>query len=191
MPDNPTIEERLRAGEVTDEQVNAAVSAYPGRAWRMMCGQSPRRDAYRSHIRAAKLPRSVPMIRPVLAIAACAALIGPAWAQAAKTIERAVAPGKQIRVLAVPNIKKDCSLGPQPEVKVTGAPKNGSLTQRAGRMKTPATYRCPNVEAQVQAVFYESKPGFSGTDEVTVEIKGSDGNTIVRTIKLKVGDAKR
>lgn len=127
------------------------------------------------------------MIRPVLALAACTLMAGPALAQAAKTIERSVAPGKQIRLLAVPNVKKDCSLGPQPEVKVTAPPKNGSLVQRAGRMKTPPTYRCPNVEAQVQAVFYESKAGFTGTDEVIVEIKGTDGNTFVRTIKLKVG----
>jgi hypothetical protein len=127
------------------------------------------------------------MIRPVLALAACTLMAGPALAQAAKTLERSVAPGKQIRLIAVPNVKKDCSLGPQPEVKVTAPPKNGALIQRSGRMKTPATYRCPNLEAQVQAVFYESKAGFSGTDEVTVEIKGADGNTAVRTIKLKVG----
>ena len=78
--------------------------------------------------------------------------------------------GKQIRLIAVPNLKKDCSLGPQPEVKVTTPPKNGALVQRAGKVKTPATYRCPNVEANVQAVFYESKAGFTGADEVTVEI---------------------
>ncbi|ACL61810.1 hypothetical protein [Methylobacterium nodulans] len=133
------------------------------------------------------------MIRPILALAACAVLAGPAQAQSAKTIERTVASGKQIRLLAVPNLKKDCSLGPQPELKVTAPPKNGSLIQRAGRMKTPATYRCPNVEATIQAVFYESKAGFTGTDEVTVEVKGADGTTAVRTIKLKVGgsgDAK-
>ncbi|MFE1602265.1 4-aminobutyrate aminotransferase [Methylobacterium sp. ID0610] len=129
------------------------------------------------------------MIRPILALAACAVLAGPALAQSAKTLERSVASGKQIRLLAVPNLKKDCSLGPQPELKVTTPPKNGSLIQRAGRMKTPATYRCPNVEATIQAVFYESKAGFTGTDEVTVEVKSPDGSTAVRTIKLKVGSA--
>ncbi|ACA20502.1 conserved hypothetical protein [Methylobacterium sp. 4-46] len=137
------------------------------------------------------------MIRPIVALAASALLVGPllaspllagpALAQAAKTIERSVAPGKQILLLTVPNLKKDCSLGPQPELKVTAPPKNGALIQRAGRRKTPATYRCPNVEANVQAMFYESKAGFTGTDELTVEVKGADGTISVRVIKIKVG----
>ncbi|MET7243619.1 4-aminobutyrate aminotransferase [Methylobacterium sp. EM32] len=114
---------------------------------------------------------------------------GPALAQAAKVREHSVASGKQVRLVMVPNLKKDCSLGPQPELKVTGAPKNGATIQRAGKVKTPATYRCPNVEANVQALFYESKAGFTGTDEVTVEIKGTDGALSTQTIKLTVGAA--
>ncbi|WP_298958616.1 4-aminobutyrate aminotransferase [uncultured Methylobacterium sp.] len=131
------------------------------------------------------------MIRsPRLPLALAAVLLaGPALAQDAKVREHSVAPGKQVRIVAVPNLKKDCSLGPQPEVKVTAPPKNGALIQRAGKMKTPPTYRCPNAEAQVQALFYESKAGFNGTDEVTVEIKGADGNTVTQTIRLKVGGA--
>ncbi|MGY2050925.1 4-aminobutyrate aminotransferase [Methylobacterium sp. JK268] len=128
------------------------------------------------------------MTRLILALVAAGAVLGgPALAQSAKTIERSVATGKQIRVLAVPNLKKDCSLGPQPELKVTAAPKNGTLTQRAGRTKTPATYRCPNAETTIQALVYESKAGFTGTDEATVEVKGTDGATVTRTIRIKVG----
>lgn len=115
---------------------------------------------------------------------------GPALAQtAAKVREHSVASGKQVRLVMVPNLKKDCSLGPQPELKVTSPPKNGALIQRAGKVKTPATYRCPNAEANVQALFYESKAGFTGSDEVTVEIKGTDGNVSTQTIKLTVGAA--
>ncbi|SFV10169.1 hypothetical protein SAMN02799631_05022 [Methylobacterium sp. 174MFSha1.1] len=138
-------------------------------------------------------------IRPTLALAVLMAAgpvlaAGPALAQvvlaqAAKVREHSVASGKQVRLVMVPNLKKDCSLGPQPELKVTGAPKNGALIQRAGKVKTPATYRCPNVEANVQALFYESKAGFTGSDEVTVEIKGTDGNVSTQTIKLTVGAA--
>ncbi|MBY0298412.1 MAG: 4-aminobutyrate aminotransferase [Methylobacterium sp.] len=127
------------------------------------------------------------MIRPLLTLAACAVLAGPALAQTTKTREQSVASGKQVRILLAPNLKKDCSLGPQPEIKITTGPKNGALIQRAGKLKTPATYRCPNTEANVQAVFYESKAGFTGTDEVTVEVKGADGNTTIETIKIKVG----
>jgi len=139
-----------------------------------------------------RLPRTSPF-RPTLALAVLMAAgpvlaAGPALAQA-KVREHSVASGKQVRLVMVPNLKKDCSLGPQPELKVTGAPKNGATIQRAGKVKTPATYRCPNVEANVQALFYESKAGFTGTDEVTVEIKGTDGNVSTQTIKLTVGPA--
>ncbi|KMO10097.1 hypothetical protein [Methylobacterium indicum] len=135
-------------------------------------------------------------LRPTLALAALIATgplfgpllaVGPALAQAAKVREHSVASGKQVRLVMVPNLKKDCSLGPQPELKVTSPPKNGALIQRAGKVKTPATYRCPNADANVQALFYESKAGFTGTDEVTVEIKGTDGNVSTQTIKLTVG----
>ncbi|KMO28449.1 4-aminobutyrate aminotransferase [Methylobacterium variabile] len=135
-------------------------------------------------------PRPTILALAVLLAAGPMLASGAAQAQAAKTREVAVASGKQIRLIAVPNLKKDCSLGPQPEVKVTTPPKNGALVQRAGKVKTPATYRCPNVEANVQAVFYESKAGFTGADEVTVEIKGTDGNVVTQTIKVTVGGAK-
>ncbi|KMO38255.1 4-aminobutyrate aminotransferase [Methylobacterium tarhaniae] len=140
-----------------------------------------------------RLSRTSPF-RPTLALAVLIAAgpvlaAGPALAQAAKVREHSVASGKQVRLVMVPNLKKDCSLGPQPELKVTSPPKNGALIQRAGKVKTPATYRCPNVEANVQALFYESKAGFTGSDEVTVEIKGTDGNVSTQTIKLTVGGA--
>ncbi|GJD53433.1 hypothetical protein OPKNFCMD_6208 [Methylobacterium crusticola] len=137
-------------------------------------------------------------IRPTLAVAAVLlagaallpdALAPAALAQAAKTREQAVAPGKQVRLLAVPNLKKDCSLGPQPELKVTSPPKNGALIQRTTKMKTPSGYRCPNAEAIVQALFYEGKAGYTGADEVTVEVKGADGIVSTQTIKITVGGA--
>jgi hypothetical protein len=132
--------------------------------------------------------------RPTLALAVLMAAApvlsaGPVLAQAPKVREHSVASGKQVRLVMVPNLKKDCSLGPQPELKVTSPPKNGALIQRAGKVKTPATYRCPNADANVQALFYESKAGFTGSDEVTVEIKGTDGNVSTQTIKLTVGPA--
>jgi hypothetical protein len=33
-----------------------------------------------------------------------------------------------------------------PEFKVSGPPKNGSIITKVGKLKTPASYRCPNKE---------------------------------------------
>jgi hypothetical protein len=77
-----------------------------------------------------------------------------------------------------------------PEIRVSGAPKNGSLITKVGKIKTPAKYRCPSKEAAVQAVFYQSKDGFTGSDEVTVDVKDSDGNVQTQNIKITVNAAK-
>jgi hypothetical protein len=117
-------------------------------------------------------------------------LAGPALAQTTVTRSETAASGKSVRLAIVPNLKKDCSTGPMPEIRVSGAPKNGSLITKVGKIKTPAKYRCPSKEAAVQAVFYQSKDGFTGSDEVTVDVKDSDGNVQTQNIKITVNAAK-
>jgi VCBS repeat-containing protein len=114
-------------------------------------------------------------------------LAGSAWAQTTVTRSKTVAPGQTVRLEIAPNLKKDCSPGPMPEFKVSGAPKNGSVITKVGKLKTPASYRCPNKEAAVQALFYQANAGFTGTDDVTFEVKTSDGQVQTQTIKITVG----
>ncbi len=116
-------------------------------------------------------------------------LAAPAAAQTTVTRSKTVAPGQTVRLEIAPNLKKDCSSGPMPEFKVSGAPKNGSVITKVGKLKTPASYRCPNKEAAVQALFYQANAGYSGQDEVTFEVKTSDGQIQTQTIKITVGGA--
>ncbi|MGH1570216.1 Ig-like domain-containing protein [Methylobacterium sp. P31] len=126
--------------------------------------------------------------RPLAALlAASLMLAGPALAQAPATRSKTVAPGKTVRLEIAPNLKKDCSPGPMPEFKVSGPPKNGSVITKVGKVKTPARYRCPNKEAAVQALFYQPNSGFTGSDEVTFEVKSSDGQVQTQTVKITVG----
>ncbi|GJE25409.1 4-aminobutyrate aminotransferase [Methylobacterium organophilum] len=132
----------------------------------------------------------MPALRPTTAF--CAALFltaSPALAQTTVTRSETAAPGKVVRLVIAPNLKKDCSPGPTPEIRVTEAPKNGKLVTRATKLKTPASYRCPNKEAEVQALYYQSKAGFSGADAVTVEIKTAEGTVEKQDIRITV-DAK-
>lgn len=129
-------------------------------------------------------------LRPLAALlAGSMALAGPALAQAPTSRTKTVAPGKTVRIEIAPNLKKDCSPGPMPEFKVSGPPKNGSVITKVGKLKTPASYRCPNKEAAVQALFYQPNNGFTGTDEVTFEVKNSDGQVQTQTVKITVGGA--
>jgi hypothetical protein len=59
---------------------------------------------------------------------------------------------------------------------------------RSGKVKTPASFRCPNVETPVQGLFYQSKPNFSGADEVTYETRNAEGGTETYSVKITVTD---
>ena len=129
-------------------------------------------------------------LRPLAAILAGSLILaGPVFAQTTVTRSKAVAVGKTVRLEIAPNLKKDCSPGPMPEFKISGAPKNGSVITKVGKLKTPAGYRCPNREAAVQALFYQPNGGFTGSDEVTFEVRSSDGQVQTQTIKITVGPA--
>lgn len=114
-------------------------------------------------------------------------LAAPALAQTTTTRTETATSGKSVRLVIAPNLKKDCSSGPLPEIKVVDAPKNGSLITKAGKVKTPASYRCPNKEASVQAIFYQSRAGYTGADAVTVEIKTAEGTIEKQDIRITVG----
>ena len=116
-------------------------------------------------------------------------LAGPAEAQTSINRSEKATTGKATRLAIAPNLKKDCSAGPMPEIRVVATPKNGSLITRAGKLKTPASYRCPNVEAQVQGIFYQSNAKYTGADEAVFDIKTSDGQVERFTIKITVGAA--
>ena len=124
---------------------------------------------------------------PAAFAAAWLCLAGPALAQTTVTKSETVPAGKQARLVIVPNLKKDCSAGPMPEIKVVTPPKSGSLITKAGKLKTPAKYRCPNKDAEVQAIFYQPNGGYTGSDGVVVEIKNSDGEIEKRDIRITVG----
>ncbi|GEP02919.1 4-aminobutyrate aminotransferase [Methylobacterium oxalidis] len=140
-------------------------------------------------------------VRPLVALMTASLLLAASQATAQTTITKSetVASGKSVRLAIAPNLKKDCSEGPMPEFKITAAPKNGATVSKTGKLKTPASFRCPNKEASVQALFYQAKPNYTGSDEVTFEVKNADGQVQTQNIRITVeaagakkdGDAKK
>ena len=131
-------------------------------------------------------------MRTVSILAAAAALaVGLGAAAAQTTVTRAVTalPGKPLRLAVAPSLLKDCSAGPLPEIRVLTPPRNGALITRGAKLKTPATYRCPNVETEAQAVFYQANPRYAGAEEVSFEIKASDGSLQRFTYRITVTGA--
>jgi hypothetical protein len=138
-------------------------------------------------------PYALRINAPAIAAGLLAAglLAAPALGQTTITKSETVQSGKTVRLAIVPNLKKDCSAGPMPEFRISGAPKNGVTITKVGKQTTPASYRCPNKEAAVQGLFYQPKAGFTGADEVTFEIKNADGQVQTQNIKITVEAAAK
>ena len=129
-------------------------------------------------------------MRPSTLTLAAVLALAPLAAQAQTGAYRSatVAPGKTTRIGMVSALKKDCAIGPLTDVKVITAPKHGTLNVKSAKVKTPANFRCPNVETPVQGVFYQPNKGYTGSDEVKYEIKGLDGTTRQITVQITVSD---
>lgn len=125
-------------------------------------------------------------IAVTFAAAALLATLGPSEAQTTRTAT--IQPGKPARIAVVTALKKDCSIGSVGSIRVTTAPKNGSIVVRGGKLRTPSNFRCPNVETEVQALFYAPKANFKGSDEIAYETRSADGDTQSFVIRINIGD---
>lgn len=123
----------------------------------------------------------------ILAAAGLALLAAGGSASAQMTNTLTVPAGKATRVATITALRQDCSIGELAGIRVVQPPKNGTFVVKSGKLKTPASYRCPNVESPVNAIIYQSKSGFSGSDEIQYETKGLDGKMETRTVKINVG----
>ena len=82
---------------------------------------------------------------------------------------------KEIRAGWFGNLKADCSSGRPPQARVVDHAQNGMIMLRNGRVRTNSAPNCPNAELPAVVVFYQSKPGFIGTDSFTLEVKAESG----------------
>lgn len=125
------------------------------------------------------------MMKP--AILAALVLATTAAAASAQTNRAAtIQPGKPARIAVETALKKDCSIGEIGGIRVIKAPTNGSVIVRTGNLKTPASFRCPNKDTPVQALFYEPKKNFQGTDEISYETRTPEGATQTFVVKITV-----
>lgn len=122
-----------------------------------------------------------------LSVAAALATF-PVAAQTGTTRNATVEKGKTGRLAVVTALKKDCKIGDVGSIRIVSPPKNGQVAVRTGNLKTPASFRCPNIETPVQGLFYQPRPNFSGSDEVSYEARNSDGDTQTFVVKITVTD---
>jgi hypothetical protein len=135
----------------------------------------------------------VRMKRPAASVLACALALCATGALAqtnsAYRSADAVA-GKRQRLGAYGNVQKDCTSGPLPAVRVLTPPKHGELEVRSGKLKAGRISRCPSLEPTAQGVFYKANPSYTGTDEVSYEVKSASGKVESHTVRITVKDAQ-
>jgi hypothetical protein len=100
-----------------------------------------------------------------------------------------VVAGKQHRLGVYGNVQKDCTSGPLPTVSVVTRHKHGELNVRSGKLKAGRISRCPKLEPTAQGIFYRPNPTYTGTDEVSYEVKSANGKVESHSVKMTVKDA--
>jgi hypothetical protein len=125
----------------------------------------------------------------VLVLAMCT---GPVALAQAQTVERSAkgSSGKDIRIGVYVNVQPDCSSGPLPAIRLLTPPANGTINIKRGKVSATNYKQCLALEVPGFVALYRSKPNFSGTDVVMLEVKYADNRTQVQRITVTVGDGK-
>jgi hypothetical protein len=97
--------------------------------------------------------------------------------------------GSEIRIAAMQVVNADCTSGPTPLLRIATAPQNGEQRQEevtvpVDRKASDPRASCNGKPVTAVGVFYKSKDGFTGKDNVVIEVDFKNGN--VRRFNYKI-----
>jgi len=120
----------------------------------------------------------------LLAVALVCGLGSAFWAQAA-TVERAFKgqAGKAIQIGLYLNIKPDCTSGLLPTIRLSSPPANGKVVVKKANVSATNLKQCLALEVPGLVAFYQSRSDFTGTDNLTLEVKFPGGRTEIQKIR--------
>jgi hypothetical protein len=95
-------------------------------------------------------------------------------------------PDKDIRVGVYHNVLPDCSSGPLPTIRLVNPPSSGKLTVKKAKASATNYKQCLALEVPAYVAFYRSRPNFSGSDIMTVEVKYPGGRTELQKIIVTI-----
>lgn len=97
--------------------------------------------------------------------------------------------GNEIRIAAMQMVNADCTSGPLPSLRIATAPQNGE--QRQEEISVPVDRKsgdpranCNGKPVNAVGVFYKSKEGFAGKDNVVIDVDFKNGT--VRRFNYKI-----
>jgi hypothetical protein len=106
-------------------------------------------------------------------------------------INRDAFSGNEIRVAAMQVVNADCTSGPTPLLRIATAPQNGEqreeeITVPIDRKSGDPRASCNGKPVTAIGVFYKSKEGFTGQDNVVIDVDFKNGNVHRFNYKITV-----
>jgi hypothetical protein len=129
-----------------------------------------------------------PMKSPTLALI-CFLLALPTFALGqTPTIERQVKgkPDTNINAGIFTTIRKDCTAGPLPVVRLVTPPAHGKVTVKQGNLRATNLKQCLGMELPAFVAIYRSAQDFIGQDTFTLEVIGAGGKSQMQRITVTV-----
>ena len=107
------------------------------------------------------------------------------------TIERQVKgkPDTNINAGIFTTIRRDCTAGPLPVVRLVSPPAHGRVTVKQGRLRATNLKQCLGVELPAFVAIYRSAHDYIGNDSFTLEVIGSNGKAQIQRITVTLMQA--
>jgi hypothetical protein len=104
------------------------------------------------------------------------------------TIERQVKGTSNANINAgiFASIRRDCTAGPLPVVRLLSPPAHGKVTVKQGRLRATNMKQCLGMELPAFVAIYRSVPDFIGQDNFTIELIGVGGKAQIQQITVTV-----
>ncbi len=125
---------------------------------------------------------------PILA-SICFLLALPALASAqTPTVDRQVKgkPDTNINAGIFATVRRDCTAGPLPVVRMLTPPAHGKVTVKQGKLRATNLKQCLGMELPAFVAIYRSAKDFIGQDQFTVEVTSSNGKKQIQRITVTV-----
>lgn len=129
---------------------------------------------------------------PIL-VSICFLLVLPTFALGQEqtkeqTIERSVKgkPDTNINAGIFTTLRRDCTAGPLPVVRLVTPPAHGQVTVKQGRLRATNLKQCLGTDLPAFIAIYRSAQDFVGQDLFTLEVIGAGGKSQLQRITVTV-----
>ena len=98
-------------------------------------------------------------------------------------------PNTDINAGVFATVRKDCTAGPLPAVRLVTPPAHGKVTVKQGKVRATNLKSCLGLELPAFVAIYRSERDFIGQDKFTLEVVGSNGKAQIQQITVTVMQA--